>query len=310
MFSLIHFLVCPWISSQDRQPEKPLSIKSTACVRGALKLKQYAEFPCMHSASETVLIAKRYWSYGQADELHIVLHHRRFWICGSLASIVIRLGTENNVYSTPKLIQFPYHRDILVHPENTERNSAAQNLLCVTSKRWSLLCPWTDPRLRPWRQQINHIKHPRRRRSFLVPSFFAISVSSSRRGFANLLLPVAVFVASSYRDDEEALSSSPAPRFSWKVTIIKNFVSVERAAIVERQLCEWEGEGERFGARRRARLPSTPVSAAVLPGERTPCLTCQSSYGIEPSTVGTPVESLPEPPSRPTKEEGAPLAGA
>jgi hypothetical protein len=71
----------------------------------------------MHSASEAVLIAKRSWSYRQADELHIVLHHRRFWICGSLASIVIRLGTENNVYSTPKLIQFPYHRDILVHLE-------------------------------------------------------------------------------------------------------------------------------------------------------------------------------------------------
>jgi hypothetical protein len=71
----------------------------------------------MHSASEAVLIAKRSWSSGQADELHIVLHHRRFWICGSLTSIVIRLGTGNNVYSTPKLIQFPYHRDILVHLE-------------------------------------------------------------------------------------------------------------------------------------------------------------------------------------------------
>ncbi len=122
MFSLIHFLVCPWISSQDHQPEKPLSIKSTACVTGALKLKQYAEFPSMHSASEAVLIARRSWSYGQADELHIVLHHRRWstmciWICGFLASIVIRLGPENNVYSTPKLIQFPYHRDILLHLE-------------------------------------------------------------------------------------------------------------------------------------------------------------------------------------------------
>jgi hypothetical protein len=53
-----------------------------------------------------------------------------------------------------------------------------------------------------------------------------------------LLLLLTVFVASSYRDDEEALSSSPAPRFSWKATIIKNFVSVGRAAIVERQLCE------------------------------------------------------------------------
>jgi hypothetical protein len=74
--------------------------------------------------------------------------------------------------------------------------------------------------------------------------------SSSRRGFTNLLLLLTVFVASSYRDDEEALSPSPAPRFSWKVTIIKNFVSVERAAIVERQLCEREGEGERFGAGR------------------------------------------------------------
>lgn len=71
----------------------------------------------MHSASEAVLIAKRSWSYGQADELHIVVHHRRFWIFGSLASIVIRLGTEHNVYYTPKLIQFPYHRDILVHLE-------------------------------------------------------------------------------------------------------------------------------------------------------------------------------------------------
>jgi hypothetical protein len=39
------------------------------------------------------------------------------WICGFLASIVIRLGPGNNVYSTPKLIQFPYHRDILLHLE-------------------------------------------------------------------------------------------------------------------------------------------------------------------------------------------------
>jgi hypothetical protein len=82
------------------------------------------------------------------------------------------------------------------------------------------------------------MKHPRRLRSFLAPSVFAISGSSSKRGFTNLLLLLTVLVASSYRDDEEALSSSPAPRFSWKATIIKNFVSVGRAAIVERQLCE------------------------------------------------------------------------